>query len=674
LEAESTGEPQRSVFFDIYAEVATENGDCMDLSYAPVLKEGRVGFQIDGFSVDIERGELHLAVSDFRSERDLQGLNAERIDFLFKRLTCFCENAFNPEFLNSLEETSPTFEAAYSIFEHAKKIRRIRAVIFSNAKLATRRKSVESGEVAGRAITFGVLDFSRYADIQRSLGRHEPIEVDVEEHYGAPLPCLEAHSQDGACASYLVVLPGTLLADIYGLYGARLLEQNVRTFLQAKTKVNKGIIQTITDKPEMFFSYNNGLTATASGIELVKLVGSGAIGIRSISDLQIVNGGQTTASILYARDQANRDLDKVFVQMKLSVVKPEEIEVVVPLISRYANTQNRVSETDFFSNHPYHIEMEKISRRLTAPPQDGQLYGSKWFYERARGQYKDILAYSSKAEKQRTEIEFPKLKKFDKTELSKFIVAFECKPYMISRGAQKCFLFFAEQVTKQWNNSPTYFNDEYFKEVAAKALIYRWTDKMVGTSDWYKADRGHKAHTVAYTISWIIHYYETKQKKVIDLLAIWKQQDMPVGLQGVVMCIAPQVAGLLKKTPDNVRDVREYCKQLSCWEKISETTLDIGKFGTLFLTDFEEREARRTDALKIKKIDSGIDFDVTLISLFPVASDLQRHSELKGFLSPKSASALRKLMSGALSLTKSEKNALKLLLERAKESGFKLPQ
>jgi len=669
LEAESSGEPQRSAFFDLYADVGAENGDCIDLSYTPVLREGRGGYQIDGFAIDRDRGELHVAISDFRSERELQGLNADRIDTLFKRLSNFCERAFEAEFINCLEETSPSFEAAYSIYDQAAKIKRIRAVIFSNAKLATNRKSVEAGEVTGRVITYGVLDFSRYADIQRSLGRHEPIEVDIEEHNGSPLPCLEAHSDDGVCASYLIVLPGKLLAEIYGLYGARLLEQNVRTFLQARTKVNRGIIETITDKPEMFFSYNNGLTATASGINLVPL-GNGAVGIKSIQDLQIVNGGQTTASILYARDQNNRDLDKVFVQMKLSVVEPEEIETVVPLISRYANTQNRVSEADFFSNHPYHIEMEKISRRLSAPAQAGQLFGSKWFYERARGQYKDKQAYASQADKKKFLVEFPKTKKFDKTELAKFIVSFDCQPNMISSGAQKCFLFFAESVRKQWDKSPLHFNDEYFKEVAAKAIIFRWTDKMVGTSEWYKADRGFKIHTVAYTVAWVVNYFRTRMKKEIDLSSVWKEQDVPIGLQNVLIKLAPQIAHMIRQTPANVRDVREYCKQQACWSVISDADLDIGSPGSSFLVDPEELQIRRVDATKTKKIDNEIDFDVMLMSLLPVASNLEGLAKDLGFISPKSSSALRKLKSGLINLTKSEKNALKLLLSRAEDEGF----
>src|SRR5262249_54769656 len=149
-------------------------------------------------------------------------------------------------------------------------------------------------------------------------------------------------------------------------------------------KVNRGIIETASTEPEMFFAYNNGITATASKIEVISS-SDGACGIKSISDLQIVNGGQTTASVLYAKDRSGADLDRVLVPMKLSVIERERIDETVPKISRFANTQNKISEADFFSSHGFHVKMEQISRRLVAPAKPGFLSGSKWFYERARG-------------------------------------------------------------------------------------------------------------------------------------------------------------------------------------------------------------------------------------------------------------------------------------------------
>lgn len=214
---------------------------------------------------------------------------------------------------------------------------------------------------------------------------------------GQGIPCLPAHIKSADYESYLMVMPATILGDLYEKYGDRLLEQNVHCFLQARGKVNKGMRSTILTDPEMFFAYNNGITATAR--EVITEPKTDGIYIREIKDLQIVNGGQTTSSLFHASRKDKASLEKIFVQMKLSVVDSEKGEEVIPRIFEYANTQNKVNAADFFSNHPFHIRMEEFSRRLWAPPQQGALRERKWFYERARGQYSDAQAKISKAEK-----------------------------------------------------------------------------------------------------------------------------------------------------------------------------------------------------------------------------------------------------------------------------------
>ena len=211
--------------------------------------------------------------------------------------------------------------------------------------------------------------------------------LDFAEMMGDGLPCLPAHLNSATYKSYLVVMPATVLAELYGKYGSRLLEQNVRSFLQVRGNVNKGIRATIMNDPEMFFAYNNGITATARDVENGKH--ANGIVIVSLKDLQIVNGGQTTASLFHTHRKDKASLENIFVQMKLSVIDEEKSEEVVPRISEYANTQNKVNAADFFSNHPFHVRMEGFSRRLWAPAQQGAQRETKWFYESARGQYAD---------------------------------------------------------------------------------------------------------------------------------------------------------------------------------------------------------------------------------------------------------------------------------------------
>jgi hypothetical protein len=566
LEADLSGCPQQEAFFKLFSQMAAEAGECTDLTYTPARKDGRGGYQIDGYALERETEELYVALCDFRSGSD-ETLNVVQIEALLHRVKTFLELAVTPDFIAGIEETSPAFEAAYPIHKNLANIRRIRIILFSNARLAVRRPPAPVDEIIGRPVVFSVLDFTRFDALKRSLGRVEPIEIDVVELNGSPLPALEVHTDEGGYSAYLVAMPGSLLANIYSLYGARLLEQNVRTFLQAKTKVNRGIIETAVSVPEMFFAYNNGITATASHIE-TKVTESGSSGITSIKNLQIVNGGQTTASILYAKDRSGADLRHVQIAMKLSVVSGDRIDEIVPKISRFANTQNKISEADFFSSHAFHLKLEQISRRLMAPPKPGFLSGSKWFYERARGQYKDQLAYGIPATRKKFEHEFPKDQVIDKTEMAKYELSFLCQPNVVSLGEQKCFVEFTSQIGKIWEQSDASFDDDWFRKAVAKAIIFRWTDRMVATSDWYKSNRGFKAQIITYTIAWLVSYLSRVREAEISLETVWSVQSLSDELGQALQQIARQVARKINDTPPTVKNVGEYCKQPACWNAV----------------------------------------------------------------------------------------------------------
>jgi hypothetical protein len=665
-EAEATGDPQQAAFFSMFAALAAENGDTADLSYRPVLREGARPFQVDGYAWDEDRGELHLAVCDYHARSDLETINADRVTQLFNRVRRFCELAVDRDFVQSLEETSPAFDLGSLIYGIQKQLHRVRCVLFSNARLATRKKTLNADDVIGVAMTYDIIDFSRYVEIQNAQGGTEPIELDVAElNEGKLLSCLDAHDGDETVKSYLIVMPGSLLVKIYGLHGAKLMEQNVRTFLQARTKTNQGIIDTARNSPGMFFAYNNGITATASGVDLVK-DSNGIQGIEKIQNLQIVNGGQTTASLLYASDRGTADLSRIFVQMKLSVIDPARLDEVVPKISRYANTQNRISEADFFSNHQFHVEMQKISRRLAAPRKTGSLATTKWFYERARGQYRNETSRKSVADKNRFQTEYPRNQVFQKTDLAKYQLSFRPEPHTVSLGAQKCFLSFAQEIGRKWEASDTSrasFNDNYFKELVAKAIIFRELDRDIGRAEWYKEDRGYKANIVTYTIGWLVERLN-KQSRRIDFELIWNRQEMPEELHRALTSLAPQIADLLKSPPEGISNISEYAKRIACWKRISEKNLDYDDEVLRSTISFEEAKQHDKDSKAEGKIDLEIMFDQLIVNNMQKIISLLPFLSSKGLLSPKSAAAIQKLDRGNINLTKSEKNALKHILKR----------
>lgn len=673
LTAQSEGLLKSEAFFRLFTEAALESGDIEDVEYCPVLSEARPAYRIDGYYLNTDQGELGLLICDYRSESEIQVLNASDCKAHFGRVERFFTNALDTNFVSSLEDASPAFQAAYLINSSLPQIRRVRIIILSNARLAIRKELVSTRTEGKLRITYNILDFQRYVGIQSSRTGVDPIEINLREGGLAPLPCLSASSDKGHYAAYLVVVPATILAEIYGLYGARLLEANVRTFLQARTKVNKGMQLTLKDEPQNFFAYNNGLTATASAVDVeqeneTKL-------ITRISDLQIVNGGQTTASILYARDKEKRDLGDVFVQMKLSVVDAASIEELVPKISRYANSQNVISDADFFASHPFHQQIERLSRRIAAPARSGGHVATKWFYERARGQYNDSMSSLSAAQRRKHQLEYPKEQRLVKTDLAKYELTFECEPHVVSKGAQKCFLEFAHRIDKKWDGAALNFGDGYFKDAMARALVFRWTDKMVGGSAWYHSDRAYKAQIVTYTIALLVHIL-TSRGLCLDFRKIWNHQEVPGALQKCLEALAPRVAAVITNPPANVRNVGEYCKNQLCWKQLltalgSDTSIATPGDAVL---DLAGAAVQREDDRSDRRIDSGIDAQARVVELGgPYWREVLAFCRQERIGSPTEINILS-TCAAIPNRVPSEKQAAVALriLERAQGEGFKL--
>lgn len=366
------------------------------------------------------------------------------------------------------------------------------------------------------------------------------------------------------------------------------------------------------------------------------------------------------------------DLSRVFVQMKLSVVNPDRLEAVVPLISRYANTQNKISEADFFSSHPIHLVLERMSRSQSAPPKPGALSGSKWFYERARGQYRDRLAYGTQAERKRFELEFPRDQFIEKTDLAKFEVTFECRPHIVSRGAQKCFLDYAEKAGKAWEVSEARFNDRWFRSVVAEAIVFRSVDRQVGRSEWYQTDRGYKAQIVTYTVAWLVNHLRGRGLE-LDLDLIWQRQELPVEIADVFAELAPQIAETIKDAPPAMKNVGEYCKQQACWAVVAASSYAFKDRLDGLVIDHDQAEEVRKAAVAARKVDQDIDFDLVVVAILADTQPYLSFARSHRLLTPKSDAALSRLTRGDIRLPASERNALKYMVEKMVQAGFEMP-
>ena len=353
---------------------------------ASSYKKTPLGIRVDAYDYSEESDVLTLLVTDFHDEPE--SLTKTLITTVFKRVSKFFQKSLDSTFYQSLDESDLGFGLArdINVLNALGKLRKLRFILISNALLSNSVKdTISEQEIGGFPCSFDVWDLGRIQRIEESGKSREDIIVDFTSMFPQGLPCLPAFTGEETYRSYLLAMPATLVAELYDTYGERLLEQNVRTFLQFRGKVNKGMRNTIQNTPEIFFAYNNGITATAEEVTTSEL--NGQVSIKSIKNFQIVNGGQTTASLFNTHRKNKADLSAVHVQAKLTVIPSDETEHIVPKISEYANTQNKVSAADFFSNHPFHLRIEEISRRLWAPSSAGSLRETHWYYERVSNQF-----------------------------------------------------------------------------------------------------------------------------------------------------------------------------------------------------------------------------------------------------------------------------------------------
>ena len=560
--ADADGTFAEDAFFDVFTTMVMDAGD-LDTADRVHYTVPR-GPRVDGYGGDpIETdGVLNLIVADFNQSSSVETLTAREMEANFRRVGNFLAKSLDDKFRSSLEESSPAFGLADLISARWRAVSKLRLLLISNKMLSARVDGREAGVFQGKPVTYSVWDLGRLHRYAMSGREREEIVVDMEQ-FGGPLVLLPAHIEAGQYEAYLTVFPGRQLATIYDRWTSRLLEQNVRVFLQARGNVNQGIRRTIENNPEMFFAYNNGITATAESVETETR--GGALLLTKMRNFQIVNGGQTTASIHAAMRNREVDLDRIFVQMKLSIVDPDRAIEIVPKISEYANSQNRVSAADFFSNHPFHIRLEEFSRRLYAPAKDGSFRESKWFYERARGQYQDARGRLSPSAKRQFELEYPKHQVFSKTDVAKFLNVWRDQPHIVSRGAQKNFAEFAKTIGPDWERNAARFNEMFYREVVAKAIVFRSVEKLVSSQPWYQG--GYRANIVAYSIAKLGHDIESSGRS-LNFERIWNRQEISTNLQEALISAAKAANDVIVAPPVGMRNVTEWAKQQACWSRI----------------------------------------------------------------------------------------------------------
>lgn len=594
LLSEEEGTNPEQIFTDFALALLSDAGETENyrLCYDEKISKRGVEHKVNAYALYENYETLDLFITIYNADFTIQAITKTDADKAIDRLAKFFRNSIYKDYVNELEESSEIFDLAQTLAnvpEVKEFLTRVNIFLLTNGEVKADLKSTD--KVAGYPVFYRVIDINYLFNLSEKS--RVPIEIDFESNR-ISIPCIESQSENEDYQSYLAIIPGEALATIYEQYGPRLLEQNVRSFLQFTGKINKGIRKTILEEQHMFLAFNNGIAATAEEVEIIDLPDNTGKAIGFVKDFQIVNGGQTTASIYHTWKKNNADISKIFVQLKLTIIKDRKnFAEIVGRIAEYANTQNRVSASDLSSNRENHVILEKLSRTIWAPPKAGETHQTRWFYERSRGQYKnERIRYGiTPSRRKQFDKQNPRSQMFTKELLAKYVNTYSevyhgkklvIGPHFVVRGSQKNY---AQFLNYNFDNKP---DNIYFEDAVALAILFKTAEKLYGIKPNAIGDM--RYITVPYAIAWLgfrLNYQ-------LDLYRIWKTQGLSVLLQEKLNEIMVKIEDFIKSNaPGSLYG--EWAKKEECWTTIKENDLDIS------LESLKEDLASKT-TIKRKKI------------------------------------------------------------------------
>ncbi|MDR3186783.1 MAG: AIPR family protein [Christensenellaceae bacterium] len=538
---------------------------------------------VDGYSFDESDKSIVLYINDYVDSLSDASITKSRVVELCKKMLYFLEEVYDGELGKYFDDSNEILSIGESLKTRLRRdyidlnndisIDKIKLFVVTNKLLSSSVKQSDFGidEFKGKKIIVNVWSIQRIYEHLLSGKEKEPVIVNVKNFGFDGIPCLKAEmSMALDYDAYLAIIPGQLLHNIYYEYGSRLLEGNVRTFLSVKGKVNKGIRNTIKNEPTKFFTYNNGIACTAAKVVLditnTKII--------EMHDLQIINGGQTTASLTSAILDKHVGLDKesglsnIFVPLKLTVVKNADYDTIISNISKYANSQNKITEADMLSNHLFHRSFEDLSKKYIAPAREGELYDTYWYYERSRGKYEqEKFKLTTNKQKEDYEKKWPRKQVIKKEELAKYYMACsELRPDIVAKGSQKCMLAFAALIDKMVQSAHFEFNKFFYERMICYAILYRETDKIVQHASWYNVG-GYKLNIVPYTISKLISMIP--KGSCLNYKEIWEKQTLQIETVQMIKKLAYVTNNFIQNTANGVI-VTEHCKKEDTWKSYSD--------------------------------------------------------------------------------------------------------
>jgi hypothetical protein len=545
----------------IFTEIVMEHMADIGMTFEPEACHyertiGNAKLRLGGYAVSEDADQLDLFVSLYEGVETVTPVSDTETKTAAEQCLRFLKRCAEGRLASTMDQSDDAYRVAHTIHESYPSLDQIRIYVLTDRQ--AKAKNFQARDVQGKTVKLEVMDIERLWRHWSEGKPRDELVVNFEEVAGGPLPCIYMPGEMTDYDYALTAIPGEALRFIYEKYGARLLEANVRSFLSATGKVNRGIRDTLRENPERFMAYNNGIVLVADEMHLGRTA-DGSPGIVWLKGMQIVNGGQTTASIYFTKKRSPEiDLGRVRVPAKIILLRsndPGGEEGLISDISKFANSQNSVKLSDLSANKPFHVKIEQLSLTTYCP--DG---AGRWFYERAAGSYNTMLSRegTTPARLKKLKADIPSSRKITKTDLAKFLNAWDRKPHFVSFGSQKNFERFMERFADGEDGEIPLPDVATYKQMIAKAIVFKTVHKLVRPM--FPA---FQANVAAYTVSVLSERIGER----LDLDRIWQQQGLSAKLQEQIQVWAREVNDTLTASAAG-RMISEWAKKAECWEVV----------------------------------------------------------------------------------------------------------
>lgn len=539
------------------ADVGMTCGEPRACHYSAKVVNANV--RLSGYALSDDGDQLDLFVSLYQGASELNSIADTEVTKAAEHCARFLTACVEGKLASKMDESSDAYAMVLTVEQVYRDLDQIRIYVLTDAQVKTRL--FKSREIGGKTVKLEVMDIVRlYNHWQEGKPRDELV-VNFEEVCGRPLPCVWVPGEMGEYDYALTVVPGEALRFVYEKFGTRILEANVRSFLSADKEVNKGISNTLREAPARFMAFNNGIVIVADEARIGPV--DGGPGIAWLKGMQIVNGGQTTASMFFTKKKyPSTDLGPVRVPAKIIVLREldqTQEEELIGDISKYANSQNKVNASDLSANKPFHVAIEKLAMSTFCP--DG--YG-RWFYERAAGSYKVMLQREGKTQAgiKRLQESMPPSRKITKTDLAKYLCAWRQRPDLVSLGGQKNFAAFMRMIEAQGDAGQAVPDAAEYRRMIASVILFKSAEKLIRGSGRFPA---FQANVTAYTVAVLSKLRGDR----MDLNLIWQKQGISSELSHEILALASQVNERLHQTAGG-KMISEWAKRAECWTAVAD--------------------------------------------------------------------------------------------------------